>query len=335
MSLEVLVRRNQMMESCHAVNALVMDANGRILKTYFHNQQELQNEIFPRSAIKFAQALCFVQSGAIEKFQLNEKHIAIACASHHAQKFQTDLVKDWLLKMGLNENALECGAHFPVDEEANHQLIRAELPSTTLHNNCSGKHAGMIAACLALGYDHQGYVDYHHPIQNKIRQILSQISAFDFQKANWGIDGCAIPTYPITLETMAKMMTAFLPQRKNHELTQEAAKIVSAIQKNPEYISSTDGYCTRIIRSTLGRVLAKTGAEGVYIAMDLKGGQVLTLKAKDGQTRASRAAVLWIMRDLNWINQSEFNALKPFGLPELKNWSGQIVGDIFVQNNSL
>ncbi len=335
MSLEVQLRRNKIIESRHEINALVMTAAGEVTNPFSNKHSELQNEIFPRSAIKFAQALCFVQSGAIEKFQLTEKHIAIACASHHAQKFHTDLVREWLATMNESENTLECGTHFPADEQTSHAMIKMGELASALHNNCSGKHAGMIAACKALGIDHKGYSDYHHPIQKKIRQILSQISDFDFQNAKWGIDGCAIPTYPVTLQVMARMMTAFLPQRKNHEYTKEAAIIVSAIQKHPEYISATDGYCTRIIRTTLGRILAKTGAEGVYIAIDLKNGQVLALKAKDGQTRASRAALLWIMQDLNWINQSEFEALKPIALPDLQNWSGQVVGDTVVISSDI
>lgn len=322
---QVSLKRGEITESCHEVMAVIMDHQGKTLQSYFPSSQEQGFEVFPRSAIKFAQAISFVQSGAVEKFNLNEKHIAIACASHAAEKFHTDLVSEWLKQMDHSES-LECGAHYPGDEASFHQMIRQGHKPTALHNNCSGKHAGMIATCLALGFEVKGYSDYNHPLQKRLRKILSSISDFNFDHARYGIDGCSIPTYPVSLSVIARMMSALLPQRRDHEYVQHSERIIQSVKKYPEYIAGTNGYCTKIIQATQGRILAKTGAEGVYVALDLSQGKIIALKAKDGQTRASRAALLSLLSENNWINQDELLALTSMGYPSVKNWSGQVVG---------
>jgi len=228
-------------------------------------------------------------------------------------------------------DSLECGAHNPGDEASFHQMIRQGQKPTAVHNNCSGKHAGMIATCLALGFEVKGYSEYNHPLQKRLRKILSAISDFNFDQARYGIDGCSIPTYPVSLNVIARMMSALLPQRRDHEYIQHCERIVRAVQKYPEFIAGTNGYCTKIIQATKGRILAKTGAEGVYVALDPSRGQIIALKAKDGQTRASRAALLSLLLENNWINQDELLALSSIGFPPVKNWSGHIVGETKVE----
>jgi len=331
MSLQIQIRRNEVIESRHEVMAIMMNHKDEVLQKYSNSADDFGQQVFPRSAVKFAQAIAFVQSGAIEKFGLGEKHIAIACASHSSEKFHTELVSDWLKRMGEGASSLECGPHYPSHEETLHQMIKAGEKATPLHNNCSGKHSGMIAASKVLGFESKSYSHYDHPIQKRIRNILSEITDFDFEKSKWGVDGCGIPTYAIPLQVIAKMMSALLPQRKDHPYVTEAEKIVQAIQKYPEYISGTNEYCTEIVKVTKGKILAKTGAEGVYVALDVKRGLSLVLKARDGQSRASRAALLWFLRKQDWISDDEFNSLKNIGLPPIRNWAGLSVGDIQVQ----
>jgi L-asparaginase II len=314
--LVVHVLRGSTVESEHAIDAVVMDSKGKIVSAYGDSQRLT----FPRSAIKMSQALVFVESGALQKFDLNEEHIALACASHWAEPRHVELARQWLKKISLDESVFACGPHYPADEKAVQAMIKRDEKPTAVHNNCSGKHLGLISATLAHGQNPRGYADYHHFIQQKLRQVLSQISGYSFEQAQWGIDGCGIPTYAVPLQVIARLIADAMSRER----------IIAAIQKNPTLISGTEGLCTKMIQVTKGRVIAKTGAEGVYTALDLRQNLVFALKVKDGQTRASQAAILKLLQVQGALSEEEYTRILPPQGNKILNWAGTEVGEIRV-----
>ncbi|OYW12896.1 MAG: hypothetical protein B7X02_03245 [Rhodospirillales bacterium 12-54-5] len=168
---EVGVLRGSSVESRHRVHVVESDAAGNLLR--FWGNPHLS--FFPRSAVKMIQALAWV--GDEQKFGSEE--IAIACGSHHAEDFHLAVVNRWLGALGLSEKNLECGAHEPSGKKAALALARKGENPCQIHNNCSGKHCGLLTACLAGGWELEGYSSYDHPVQAKIRELLAQFSGLD------------------------------------------------------------------------------------------------------------------------------------------------------------
>ena len=129
---------------------------------------DVERPVFPRSAVKAMQAMPLVESGAADAFGLGDDELAVACASHSGESAHVEAVRSLLAKAGLDESYLACGAHWPISEEASRELIRAGRRPQAIHNNCSGKHAGMLAACVHLGFDARGYARPDHPLQSLI-----------------------------------------------------------------------------------------------------------------------------------------------------------------------
>src|SRR4249920_3897095 len=165
----VEVTRGGLVESCHRGAVAIADADGRVLL----GVGDIERPVYPRSAVKAMQALPLIESGAADAFRLGDKELAIACASHSGEEAHIDAVRSLLAKAGLDESQLACGAHWPIGERASRELMRAGKSPTAIHNNCSGKHAGMLAVAVHRGLDPVGYERLGHPVQQEIRRILS------------------------------------------------------------------------------------------------------------------------------------------------------------------
>ena len=160
----VEVFRGTLVESRHAGAIAVADADGGLLFAF----GDVERPVFPRSAVKAMQAMPLVESGAADAFGLGDDELAVACASHSGELAHVEAVRSLLAKAGLDESYLACGAHWPISEEASRELIRAGRRPQAIHNNCSGKHAGMLAACIHLDFDPRGYARPDHPLQRLI-----------------------------------------------------------------------------------------------------------------------------------------------------------------------
>lgn len=322
--MEIQVWRGKAIESRHAVDAVVMDAAGKVVQSF----GDIERPSFARSAVKMLQALALVETGAAEHFQLSDEWLSLACGSHRGEGFHTQAVQTWLQKLKLSEAALACGAHPPADEQTMIEMYRKGLNPSKLHNNCSGKHCGMLSTSIHLGENTKGYESYDHPVQVRIRKTLSEISDMDYDRAPWGVDGCSLPTYSMPLKALAKGMTALLAASKQHSERAEAArKITAAVTRAPFMISGTAGLCSNIIKVTHGKVLAKIGAEGVYTAIIPSSGLVVALKARDGATRAAKTSLLHLLQeDLQALSSHQVQELLPFSETQIKNWAGAVVG---------
>ena len=168
---EVHAIRGSLIESVHNVHAVVL---GRDKKIHFQSG-DIDFPIYPRSAIKMLQTLLLVESGAAEALGLDNRHLALASSSHYGDPEHTDIVQEWLKKIGLSESDLICGAHDPDRAIIREQMIRKGEKPSKIHNNCSGKHSGLLSVCVHRNFKTENYGDFDHPVQIELRKKLSEV----------------------------------------------------------------------------------------------------------------------------------------------------------------
>ncbi|MBZ0269131.1 asparaginase, partial [bacterium] len=154
-----------------------------------------------RSSVKMIQALPLVRSGAADAFALTPRHLAVCCASHSGEEKHTAAVREILAACGRSEDDLHCGPHPPFHRGSAEELIRRGEAPAAIHSDCSGKHAGMIAACVHRGWPVDGYWQGDHPLQEEIRATLARLAGIE--PPPFAIDGCGVPTFYVPLGAFA------------------------------------------------------------------------------------------------------------------------------------
>ena len=314
--IDLVVTRGNAEESLHRVHALVIKSGGAVEAKWGNSDLSL----FPRSAIKIIQAVPIVQKKLHEKYALDSADLALACASHHGEAYHTERVSAWLQKLSLQEKDLECGVHAPYDEETFHKMLRAGGAPSQIHNNCSGKHCGLMTQALELDRSVAGYTNFDHPVQEELRVVQERFFSIKMQK--WGIDGCGIPTYSIPLLNLGLGLAKIANPKELNAADADAVKILQeSILENPTYIGGRRSFCTEVIQKTKGRVIAKVGAEGVYGAWIPEQGVGIALKCEDGGTRAAKAVLYKILESFGMSFENEVGSVK--------RWTGDLVGHIY------
>ncbi len=315
----VEVTRGPAVESRHAVHAVVMNGQGEIVAAF----GDPHRPTFPRSSIKPLQALALVESGAADAFALSDAELALACASHSGEEKHTSAVAAWLSRLGLDETALECGAHAP--------YAAPESPPSILCNNCSGKHAGMVTLSLFLKKDHTGYTDFSHPVQEMIFKTMGEMCGAVITPAICGVDGCSAPNPCLSLENIARGFAAFMTGRGLSQTRAAACRrLFGAMTRYPDLVGGTGRLDTVLMQGGRGRILSRTGAEGVYACVAPEQDLVIVLKAEDGAKRAAEAALYALMERFHIAGDHVLETIQPIALPVLKNWRGIDVGTIRV-----
>jgi L-asparaginase II len=271
--------RGNWVENRHRAAFVVIDADGRIIAS----AGDIERAIFPRSAIKSMQALAMVTSGAIDRFELTSEELALACASHHGEDAHVSGVTHFLEHVGLSKTDLECGAHQPSNAQARKALRAAGEAPSALHNNCSGKHSGMLSVALALGVPTEGYVERDHPVQLRVRAAIETVVGEPLSVDRCGRDGCSIPTWAAPLRAFAqgfaRMATGTgLPA----DLAAAAERIFDAATSHPHLVAGTGHFDTLVMEAFGGRVMHKGGAEGVQCGAVRDKGWGYALKCEDG-----------------------------------------------------
>jgi L-asparaginase II len=319
------VARGAMVESRHRGRFVVVDADGRILAS----GGDVEALVFPRSAIKFLQALPLVESGAADAFALSQAELAISCASHGGEPRHVDTVAAWLERIGLGEPDLECGAHMPSAASAAEALVRAGARPVALHNNCSGKHAGMLATCRHLGDDTRGYIRPGHPQQMRVMEAFEAMLGLDLARAPRGVDGCGLPQVGIPLRALATGIARFgAPDRLPALRAAACRRLAAAILAEPFMLAGTGRFCTRAIEACGGRAVIKTGAEGVYVAAIPALGLGIALKIDDGAARAAEVAMGALLLRHGGLDDAARARLGEMIAPTLSNAAGLAVGGL-------
>lgn len=292
---------------------------------------------FLRSSAKPLQALPLLVTGAAERFGFTDEEVALACASHNGEPIHTRIAASMLEKIGLGPESLNCGVHEPYSPEAA-GVLRAhnELPNV-LHNNCSGKHAGMLAVALQIGAPVDNYESPENPVQLAIGRAVSQFTDVPFEDLSVGVDGCSAPIFGVSVRAMALAYARLVsPPDSFDKPTRDACKrIVRVMTAYPELIGGTsERLDTEIMRATAGRVVSKVGAEGVYTAGILPcdrwpGGLGLALKIEDGDDKRARpTVVIESLRQLGVLYNESLERLSRYAFFPVQNRRGDVVGEI-------
>jgi L-asparaginase II len=278
--------RGEILECVHRGAAVVATASGEVVEAW----GEARRVVLPRSACKMIQALPLVESGAADAAGLGVEQLALACASHKGTGQHTGLARRWLEGLGLSERDLRCGVHPPNDPETRHALRIAGVEPDQTHNNCSGKHCGMITASRHLGGGAE-YIDLAHPVQQAVRLALEEVTGEAV--AGYAIDGCSAPNFAVPLSGLATAMARFATAGTSFTGARAAAaqRLREAMAAHPVLVSGEGGPTTRLIRACKGRAVVKSGAEGVFVAMLPEKGLGIALKVDDGNGRGSDAAM--------------------------------------------
>jgi L-asparaginase II len=321
----VEVLRGGRVESRHAGAVAIVDDTGKAVLAL----GDVEQPVFPRSAVKAIQALPLVESGAADASGFTDKELALACASHAGEPAHVDLAARMLAGTGLDGQALECGAHWPTNQDAMLALAGSGRKPSALHNNCSGKHAGFICTCRHLGIDHRGYAGPDHSYQRTLAGALQEVTGAEHDARNRGVDGCSIPTYAVPLTSLAlgfaRMATG---KRLPADRAAAAKRLFAACMNEPFYVSGSGRADLRLMKAAPGRIFVKTGAEAVYCAAVPELGLGIALKCDDGQGRASEVAIAAVLSKLFAGDSGVQAALAELVEPELHNWRGIHVGGL-------
>jgi L-asparaginase II len=273
--------------------------------------------VLPRSAIKPIQSLPLLTTGAAAAAGLDDRHLALACASHTGEPAHVAIVSEWLDRLGLPVDALECGVHPPTDRRAADRLVAEDRRPDPRHNNCSGKHCGFLTVCAHLGIDPTGYVGPDHPLQrDHVTPALGARCEVDLAGEVPGVDGCGIPVWPLPLDHLARGWRRLADDH-------DGARLLDAMVAHPHLVAGTDRADTRLIGEGGGRIVVKSGAEGVVCGVDRVAGVAFALKVRDGAARAATVATEWLL--------AHSGALEPRPVV-LRNWAGTVVGEVRVRD---
>jgi len=301
------VIRSGFVESVHHGSVVALDADGSTLLAI----GDVAGPIFPRSSSKPIQALAMLRAG----LDLDGELLAMAAASHSGERFHLNNVLRILAGAGLTEQDLQNTPDLPYDETERTEWIAAGRQATSLAQNCSGKHAAMLATCVAAGWDTTTYRDPQHPLQQLMEQTLADVSGESV--AATGIDGCGAPVMAVSLTGLARAFSRIAAAPKG---TNEA-KVADAMRAFPQCVGGTRRDVTALMRGVPG-LIAKDGAESVY-AVGLDDGRAIALKIADGGQRARPIVMVAALRRLG-IDSDVFDRMAH--APVLGH--GQLVGSI-------
>jgi len=319
---EILLRRGAVVESRHRVHLAVVDPSGGLRA----GMGSLTEPVFFRSAAKFFQALPLVEDGGVARFGLTEDEIAVTCGSHGGEPEHVAVVERLLAKVGLTEEALACGPHPPMYRQAALDLSRKGEPTRRIHNNCSGKHAGMLALAQLHGWPVEGYLELDHPVQLRMRATLAEWTGISAGALQVGGDGCGVPAFAAPLPVLALALARWLEAARNEDGAPR--KILKALLSHPEQLAGTGRLCSALVAGGEGRLVVKVGAEGVYAGALVRDGEVLglALKAEDGGKRAAEVALIHALLHLD-PTLAELSALQiPLGEGK-GGWKRPVVAD--------
>ncbi len=329
----VEVTRGGITESRHRGHIVAVEPDGKIVGSL----GEPETLTYLRSSAKPHQAIPLTTSGAADRFSFTEKELALACASHSGEPIHTEVVASMLNKMGLEPSALKCGTHEPFSPEVACQLRETGEEPNVLQNNCSGKHAGMLALALQLGAAIETYDQPTNPVQLAIGKTISEFSGVPIEDIAVGIDGCGVPVFGVTVKAMALMYARLVapPKEFDEKIKGACARIVSAMTTYPELIGGTsDRLDTEIMRAAKGRLVSKVGAEGVYTVGVLPceewpRGLGIALKIEDGNDhRARPTVVIESLRQLGILADESLEAVSRYAFFPVRNRRGDVVGEV-------
>lgn len=305
------VSRGERVESTHAVAACACDGHGAIVL----ERGSVDVPVFLRSAAKPFIASAVLHAGVAERFGLDQREIAVMCASHTGEPLHLELVASILAKIGATPSDLQCG-------------VQPGREPTPLGNNCSGKHAGILALATLRGEPFAGYLERDHPVQREILEFCERSFGERFTPDRLAVDGCGIPVFATPLAAAARTFARFATLDGFAAGDRAAlATARAAMAAHPWLVGGTGRFDTDLMVAAAGTIVAKGGAEGVHAAA-LPSGIGLVLKVVDGASRAVPPAALALLRRLGALGDGAFVRLSDHARAPVRNVAGRVVGAI-------
>ncbi len=326
----VEVNRGDVLESFHRGVICIVDKDDKIL----YSQGDTQQVCYPRSALKFFQQIPLLTSGAVEHFGFNEQEIALFCGSHNGENTHVETVRGIFKKIGLDESYLQCGPQMPTLREDQNYLIKHDLPALKIHNNCSGKHAGFLAYCVFKNWSVDDYIQPNHPLHNEILDVISDFHRYPKEKIKQGIDGCSAPIFSFPVYNQAVAYKNLVAPYQFDQAVQNACNLmVDAIVKYPEMIAGKKRYCSDLMRLSDGKLIGKTGADGVY-SIGVRGKDLgITVKVDDGKMGPQYNIAQAIVEQLGLLSDEANKELRHYVHHENKNFGGLVTGNTNISHN--
>lgn len=320
------VVRGETVESVHRGHILIIDGEGNVVSSI----GDPRTVTYFRSSAKPFQAVPFITSGAADAFGYSEEEIALACASHSGEGRHVRIARLMIERIGLSEAHLHCGSHLPFYEKEAERMLRAGEYATQFHNNCSGKHAAMLALAKHIEADVNTYELAENSVQLRIMDVVAQFTELPVTKIKTGIDGCCAPNFALPLAAMAKSFMNLLQPEAFDAKTQSACKrIVTAMLNHPELIGGSERLDTMLMQAAPGQFISKVGADGVWLcgvvpSEKFPTGLSIALKVEDGDDKRGRPVIaVEVLRQLGIFTPDTLSEVSPM---PLKNRRGDIVG---------
>lgn len=323
-SLDVLVTRSGAVESRHRVHAAVVDTDGTMLA----GARDPELGVWWRSCAKPFQVMPLLRSGGFDALGWDVPQLALACASHGGEPEHVAIAQAMLASLGLEEGDLACGPHEPLASRGARLLAQSGERPTRLHNNCSGKHAAMLARARQLGASTTGYETPAHPVQRDCLDAVAEWAALPAPEIGVGVDGCGVSVFRLPLANMA-----FSYARLVHAAAQcdgPARRVVSAMTAQPFLVGGTDRFDTLLMDACGGNVVCKIGAEGVHTFAIVDRAIGFAIKVEDGAPRAQYPAVLALLDAYGALPDPLPDALRDHVRRSVRNTRGEPVGAIVV-----
>jgi len=315
--------RGEVVESLSRGDIAVVDTRGELL--YYAGDPG--KFTYLRSAAKPLLALEVILSGASQYYGFTDREVAVMCASHFGEPMHRGAVESILTKIGLTREAVLGGHVTSLDPRYASKLACEHVPLNPLFSDCSGKHAGMLSICKYRGYSLDSYTHPDHPLQQELLQLLARLTRYDKEAIAVGVDGCSVPVHAMPLRHMAEGF-ARLATPGQQAWAPAAGNIYRAMNRYPEMIAGTGGFCSDLIRHTHGKLIGKIGAQGVYCIGIRNKNMGIAVKMEDGHMERLKPVVIKILEDLGLLTWQEAAALRPYRLMNNRNDLESIVGEI-------
>ena len=321
-NLDVVVTRGDGVESEHQVHAAVVDARDRVVA----GARDVMKQTYWRSCAKPFQVMPLLASGGFDELPWTADELTLACASHGGEPEHVNVAESMLQDIGREEGDLVCGPHDPLSSRGARIVRENGIRLSRLHNNCSGKHAAMLARAHTAGWATNGYEREDHHVQRSALEMVARWSGTPAARIARAVDGCGAVVFGSSLDSMARAYARLGSAVKRGE--EIPTRIVTALQTRPFLFGGSDRFDTLLLEATGGRIVAKVGAEGVHCAVLLDAGTGIAVKVEDGAQRAQYVAVLRLAQFLGALPDQLPPRLAELAHKPVRNTRNEIVGEV-------
>ena len=322
LSLDIVVTRGALLESRHRVHAAVVNVSGALIGT----ANDPATVTHWRSCAKPFQVMPLLEQRGFDTVGWGDDQLALACGSHGGEPEHVALAEAMLTSIGMEEGDLACGPHEPLSSRGQKLLRETGKRPSRLHNNCSGKHAAMLARAHTASWPSVGYERENHPVQLECLTEVSKWTGVDENKIIRAVDGCGVVVFGLPLRNMAHAYARLADAaRRSHQIP---SRIVHAMQTRPFLVGGSDRFDSALIEATEGRVIAKIGAEGVHSVAIVDEGIGVAVKVEDGAQRAQFPAVISVLQHFGALPRDLPPRLAEFHHRAIRNTRGEVVGEV-------